>query len=89
MLAGLLAPSAAGSVTPLWVPNPDQFAIEAWINLLPPVFNEVPKFATEDNWREWADALCLSAVGRAYGIPTHYGFNTWRDWAIRVYQVLQ
>ena len=85
MLAGVIV----NIQPPIWVPNPEQFTAQEWANALPPVFDDVRGFVDEERWQEWADRLCLSKVGRAYSVPSPYGFDRWQEWAIRVFQILQ
>ena len=83
MLAGVLT-----NVRPrFYVPDPNLYSLEEWAAELPPDFNDMPRLVSE-NWVEWADALCLSNIGLQYGIPSAVGFDNWKDWAVRVYQVL-
>lgn len=87
MLAGILAPVGAETITGT-VPDPNLYSLEEWASALPPQFNDTPR-VVGDNWHEFADALCLSRIGLQYGIPSPYMFDNWKDWAVRVYQVLQ
>lgn len=84
MLAGILVNIQPGFT----VPDPNLYSLEEWAAALPPEFNDVSTFVSEDNWTEWADVLYSSRTGSSYGVPSSVGFDNWKDWAIRVYQVL-
>lgn len=86
MLAGLIVNIEAN----FWVPDPNLYSMEEWASALPPAFNDIPRVVgIGEDWELWADALCSSRIGLQYGIPTPRQFDNWKDWAVRVYQVLQ
>ena len=71
------------------IPDPSLYDIERWsTDVREAGFSEVPFFATEERWTEWADYLSSTAVGLQYGLPASGGYSNWRDWATRVYQVM-
>ena len=83
MLAGILATIESG----ILINDPNLYSLEEWASSLPEQFNDIPRFVHEDNWILWADALYSSRLGLQYAIPSPVGFDNWKDWAIRVYQV--
>ena len=85
MLAGILAPTSA--LSPIYVPDPNLYSMEEWAAEVARPLNDVPRLVSDD-WRGWANALCLSRYGLLYAVPSPYQFDDWKAWAIRAYQVL-
>lgn len=85
MLAGILTTLEKAFT----VPDPNLYSLEEWASALPQEFNDIPRLVSDEGWQLWADALYSSRLGLQYGIPSSIGFDNWKDWAVRVYQVLQ
>lgn len=48
----------------------------------------IPKAADESMWREVCNIVAGSPTFVRAGVPRTNNFETWRDWASRVYQLL-
>lgn len=47
---------------------------------------EIPPL--EDGWKSWASGVVLLNGIAARGAPSPYEFNSWRDWAARLIEVV-
>jgi hypothetical protein len=47
------------------------------------------KLQDEERWQDWAVGFVRAASFAPQVIPDPYGFSNWRDWAMRVYPMLE
>jgi len=43
----------------------------------------------ESQWQEWAIGLVRSSTYSARSLPDPYQYSDWKDWAMRVYPMLE
>jgi hypothetical protein len=84
MLAGILS----NITSPVYLPNPQIYELGTWAAEVADFFTEGPVDVAEERWRDWADYLSSTATGLQYGLPSSDGYDDWKDWAGRVYQVV-
>lgn len=47
------------------------------------------KLTDEDKWQDWAVGFVRASPFTQRVLPDPYQFNDWRDWAMRVYPMLE
>lgn len=47
------------------------------------------KLEDEERWQEWATGFVQAPTFAKQVIPNPYGFSDWREWAMRVYPLLE
>jgi hypothetical protein len=68
---------------------PQLYDFEVWAaEAVRNLFTEAPAIVAEERWADWADYLSSTTTGLQYGVPSSQGFQDWKSWATRVYQVM-
>ena len=44
---------------------------------------------SDDRWQEWATGLVRAGSFSQRNLPNPYNFTDWKDWAMRVYPMLE
>jgi hypothetical protein len=51
-------------------------------------YGVIPKLASEESWKAWAETMLMIPVIAAFTPPDPRPFTFWRDWAERFIQVV-
>lgn len=71
--------------------NPVNMSLQDWADSVILTINDAWSFGklTDKNWQDWAVAFVTANGYSQRNIPNPYGFTDWREWAMRVYPMLE
>jgi hypothetical protein len=90
MMAGILAPAGAEQLAGIRCPDPTYMAIDKWAEELYNAtgIGELPRLELFARWQDWADRVASHPEFERRQVPFSIGFDTWKEWAYRVYGIL-
>jgi hypothetical protein len=72
--------------------DPRGMTVQAWADAvvlsLDPAW-ELARFDDLARWQDWAAGLVRASYSAQRILPNPYQFSDWRDWAMRVYPLLE
>jgi hypothetical protein len=72
--------------------NPVNMSLSDWADSVTLSINDgwsLGRLDDETRWQDWALGLLKSGTFSAQTIPDPYQFSDWKDWAMRVYPMLE
>lgn len=72
--------------------NPEGMALRDWADSVILAVGNAWSFGRlddEEHWRDWASAFVRAPTFAPQVVPDPYGFDDWREWAMRAYVALE
>jgi len=72
--------------------NPQGMSLRDWADSAILTLNDawsLPKLDDEARWQDWAASFAIIPGVSQRSLPDPYQFTDWRDWAMRVYPLLE